>query len=88
MSYIQHIHTLVVAESHYLSHVDISGKCLKPGNSLKFIGHKHKNVAEALYGGLNDHIYGNVPLAQILVKATVKDAKTIAKLHGVHVRSK
>jgi hypothetical protein len=71
-----------------LSHVDISGKCFKPGNSLKFIGHKHKNVAEALYKGLNDHVYGNVPLTQILFKATVKDAKTVAKLHGVHVPSK
>jgi hypothetical protein len=71
-----------------LPHVDISGKCFKSGNSLKFIGHKHKNVAEALYKGLNDHVYGNVPLTEILFKVTVKDAKTVAKLHGVHVPSK
>jgi hypothetical protein len=71
-----------------LPYVDTSGKCLEPAATLKFVGHKHKNVVEALYKNLNDHVYGKVPLDQILVNTTVKDAKSVAKIHGVHVPSK
>ena len=71
-----------------LPYVDTSGKCLEPVATLKFVGHKHKNVVEALYKNLNDHVYGKVPLNQLLVNTTVKDAKSVANIHGVHVPSK
>ena len=70
-----------------LPYVDISGKCLEPESNLKFVGHKHRNVAEALYKNLGDHVYGKVPLNQLLVNTTAKDAKSVAKIHGVHVPS-
>jgi hypothetical protein len=71
-----------------LPHVDLSGKCIDTGASLKFVTHNHRNVVEALYKNLNDHVYGDIPLNQLLVKTTVKDAKSVAKIHGVHVPSK
>ena len=37
-----------------LPYVDTSGKFLEPMSSLKFVSHKHRNVAEALYKDLND----------------------------------
>src|ERR1700683_1395762 len=55
---------------------------------LKFVSHKHRNVAEALYKDLNDHVYGKVPLKQLLANTTVKDAKSVAKIHGLHMPSK
>ena len=69
-----------------LPHVECSGKIIKSGSSLRFVGHKHKNVAEALYGSLRDHVYGKLP--QFLAKLTVKDIKSVSKIHGVHVPSK
>jgi hypothetical protein len=71
-----------------LPHVDCSGKIVAPDSNLRFVGHKHKNVAEALYSALGDHVYGKVPLDQFVVKLTLKDAKSIAKIHRVHVPSK
>jgi hypothetical protein len=71
-----------------LPYVNTSGKCLEPESNLKFIGHKHQNVTEALYRNLSDHVYGKVPLNQLLVNTTVKDAKSVAKIHGVYVPSK
>jgi hypothetical protein len=55
---------------------------------LRFVGHKHNNVAEALYGSLEDHVYGKLPLDEFLTKLTVKDIKSVSKIHGVHVPSK
>ena len=69
-------------------HVNCSGKIVTPESSLRFVGHKHKNVAETLYSALGDHVYGKVPLDQFVIKLTLKDAKSIAKIHGVHVTSK
>jgi len=71
-----------------LPHIDLSGKHLHPGSSLKFVGHKHKNVVESLYKDLDDHIYGNVPPHMFLPNLTLKDAKSIAKSHGLHVQRK
>jgi len=69
-------------------HVNCSGKIVTPESNLRFIGHKHKNVAEALYGALGDHVYGKVPIDGFVGKLTTKDAKSIAKIHGLHVPSK
>ena len=71
-----------------LPHVNCSGKIVTPESNLRFIGHKHKNVAEALYGALGDHVYGKVPIDGFVDKLTIKDAKSIAKIHGLHVPSK
>ena len=71
-----------------IPNVECSGKIVTSESNLRFIGHKHKNVAEALYGALVDHVYGKVPLDEFIVKLTVKDAKSIAKIHGLHVPSK
>jgi len=71
-----------------LPHVDHSGKAVKPFSNLKFVGHRHKNVAGALYKELDDHVFGQVPMGVFLAKLTQKDAKSIAKMHRVHVRSK
>ena len=71
-----------------LPHIDLSGKHLHPGSSLKFVGHKHKNVVESLYKDLDDHIYRNVPPHMFLPNLTLKDAKSIAKSHGLHVQWK
>ena len=69
-------------------HVDCTGKIVTSESSLRFVGHKHKNVAEALYSALGDHVYGRVPLDEFVVKLTQKDVKSIAKIHRVHVPSK
>jgi hypothetical protein len=53
-----------------LPYVDTSGKCLEPVATLKLVGHKHKNVVDALYKNLNDHVYGKVPLDQLLINTT------------------
>ena len=71
-----------------LPHVDCAGKIVTPSSSLRFAGHKHKNVAEALYSALGDHVYGKVPLDQFVAKLTLKDAKSVAKIHKVHVPSR
>ena len=71
-----------------LPHVNCSGKIMHPESSLRFIGHKHKNVAEALYGALGDHVYGKVPLDQFVGKLTLKDAKSVAKIHEIRVNWK
>ena len=71
-----------------LPHIDHSGEAVKPSSHLKFVGHRHKNVAGALYKELDDHVFGKVPMDVFLSNLTQKDAKSIAKIHGVHIQSK
>lgn len=68
-----------------LPHIDHSGEAVKLSSNLKFVGHRHKNVAGALYKQLDDHVFGKVPMDIFLKNLTQKDAKSIAKIHGVHV---
>jgi hypothetical protein len=68
-----------------LPHIDHLGKAVKPFCDLKFVGHRHKNVTDALYKELEDHVFGKVPMNVFLKNLTQKDAKSIANIYGVHV---
>ena len=66
----------------------ISNKHFSPDTELKYIAHNHQNVANAMYGKSDDHVYGRIPLEIFASKLTLPNVKTIAKVHGVHVPSR
>jgi hypothetical protein len=68
--------------------IDLTHKNLHPASRVKFIGHKHNNVVDALYKDSVDCVYGKVPLKIFVPDLTVKDIKAIAKVHGIHIPPK
>ena len=68
-----------------LPHVDCLGKVLKPDAVMKFLVHKHQNVAKYTYPDSINHICGKVPLDQLVVKLAIKDVKAITTIHDIYV---
>lgn len=78
--------TFVLAE--LFPNINLTHKSLHPDSRVKFIGHKHVNVADVLYKDSVDHIYGRVPLDLFASKLVISDVRTIAKIHGIRVPCK
>jgi len=57
-------------------------------SSFKFISHSHHRVAEALYKENPDCLFGYIDLKDFVPKLTMKDIKSIAKIHSIHVPAK
>ena len=69
-------------------YVDVSNKNFPPTSRLRYVAHNHRNAVEAIYAGMDNHVYGNIPLEQFVADLTVKDVKYIGQVHGVHIPSR
>jgi hypothetical protein len=52
---------------------------------FRFTAHSHSRVADALYKDKQDHICAAIPLDQFAARCTMKDFKSIARIHNIHV---
>src|ERR1700683_605575 len=69
-------------------HLDHLHKDFPPDSRFKFVGHNHANVAETLYRNSNNHVFGKVPLIEVVSNVMSKDIKTISEANGVHIPAK
>ena len=56
-----------------------------PESIFRFIGHSHYHVAKALYENSTDCVFGHVHLKDLVPKLTMKDTKSIANIHNIHI---
>ena len=66
-------------------YANVADKCIAVTSVFRFAAHSHNRVANALYKDKQDHICAAIPLDQFAARCTMKDFRTIAKIHNIHV---